>query len=123
VAPVVLTGDVHRHYAADLKADFEDLSSATVGVELVTTSVTSGGNGSDQTAATNVQLAENPHVKFANTQRGYLRARVSRQQLRADFRVLPYVDRPGAPVSTRQSFVVDAGSTGLQPVAAADTRV
>jgi alkaline phosphatase D len=24
VAPVVLTGDVHRHYAADLKADFTD---------------------------------------------------------------------------------------------------
>jgi alkaline phosphatase D len=123
VSPVVLTGDVHRHYAADLKADFEDLSSPTIGVELVTTSITSGGNGSDRTAATDVQLGENPHVKFANTQRGYLRARISRQELRADFRVLPYVDRPGAPVSTRQSFVVDASSTGLQPVAAADTRV
>jgi len=62
-------------------------------------------------------------VKFANTQRGYLRARISRQELRADFRVLPYVDRPGAPVSTRQSFVVSASAPGLQPVAAVDSRV
>jgi alkaline phosphatase D len=116
VAPVVLTGDVHRHYAADLKADFSDVSSATVGVELVTTSITSGRNGSDTTPATDQQLAENPHIRFANTQRGYLRARVSRRELQADFRVIPFVDQPGAPVSTRQSFRVDAEQTGLQPV-------
>ncbi len=122
--PVVLTGDVHRHYAADLKADFRDPSSQTVGVELVTTSVTSGGNGSDRTTATDVQLAENPHIRFANTQRGYVRARVTRQELRADFRVVPYVNQPGAPVSTRASFVVDAEQTGLQPLSVpADTRV
>ncbi len=119
VAPVVLTGDVHRHYAADLKADFEDPDSPTVGVELVTSSVTSGGNGSDRTPATDTQLAENPHIRFASTQRGYVRARVSRQELRADFRVLPFVDQPNAPVTTRQSFVVDAGETGLRPVAPA----
>ena len=123
VAPVVLTGDVHRHYAADLKADFSDPSSATVGVELVTTSVTSGGNGSDTTPATDQQLAENPHIRFANTQRGYLRARVSRQELQADFRVIPFVDQPGAPVSTRQSFRVDAEQTGLQPVQPASALV
>jgi alkaline phosphatase D len=116
VSPVVLTGDVHRHYAADLKADFADPGSATVGVELVTTSVTSGGNGSDTTPATDVQLAENPHIRFANTQRGYLRARLSRQELQADFRVIPFVTQPGAPVSTRQSFRVDAEQTGLQPM-------
>jgi alkaline phosphatase D len=90
--------------------------SPTVGVELVTTSVTSGGNGSDTTPATDVQLAENPHIRFANTQRGYLRARLTRQELQADFRVIPFVTQPGAPVSTRQSFRVDAGQTGLQPV-------
>ena len=113
--PVVLTGDVHRHYANDLKADFADPSSPTVGVELVTTSVTSGGNGSDRTAATDVQLAENPHIRFASTQRGYVRAVLTPEDLRVDFRVLPYVDQPGAQATTRQSFVVDAAEPGLQP--------
>ena len=118
-APVVLTGDVHRHYASDLKADFADPGSATVGVEVVTTSVTSGGNGSDTTPATNVQLAENPHIRFANTQRGYVRARLTRAEMTVDFRVVPFVTAPGAPASTRQTFVVDAREPGLRPAASA----
>jgi alkaline phosphatase D len=113
--PVVLTGDVHRHYANELKANFDDASSPTVGVELVTTSITSNGDGSDRTPATDVQLAENPHIKFANTQRGYVRTTFTSRQLRADFRVLPYVTQPGAPVSTRASFVVEEGEPGLHP--------
>ena len=114
--PVVLTGDVHRHYANDLKADFDDPASATVGVELVTSSITSGADGSDRTRATDEQLTENPHIRFANSQRGYVSTRITPDQLRADFQVLPYVKRPGAPVSTRASFVVEEGRPGLNPV-------
>lgn len=113
--PVVLTGDVHRHYACDLVQDFDD-PGATIGVELVTTSVTSGGDGSDTTAATDRQLVENPWIRFANSQRGYVLGTLTPQELRADFKVLPYVKRPGAPVTTRASFVVEAGSPGLQAV-------
>ncbi|MGI8537292.1 MAG: alkaline phosphatase D family protein [Mycobacteriales bacterium] len=113
--PVVLTGDVHRHYANDLKASFGDPRSATVGVELVTSSITRTGDGSDRTTATDVQLAENPHIRFANTQLGYVSTRFTADQMRADFKVLPYVTRPGAPVSTPASFVVD-GQPGLNQV-------
>ena len=45
--PVVLTGDIHQHYAADLLLDFDDPASPIVGSELCGTSVTSGGDGSD----------------------------------------------------------------------------
>ncbi len=114
--PVVLTGDVHRHYANDLKANFDDPASATVGVELVCSSITSNGDGSDRTTATDNQLAENPHIRFANTQRGYVSTRFTAEQMRADFKVLPFVTRPGAPVSTRASFVVEDGQPGLIPV-------
>jgi alkaline phosphatase D len=117
--PVVLTGDVHRHYANDLKADFNDPSSAVVGVELATTSITATGDGTDTAPVTDIVLAENPHIRFANSQRGYVMTRFGRQEMRADFRVLPFVQQPGAPVSTRQSFVVDALEPGLQPVAPA----
>jgi alkaline phosphatase D len=111
--PVVLTGDVHRNYANDLKADFRDPDSATVGVELVTTSVTSGGDGQDMPANGAQLLAENPHIKLLNNQRGYVSTRLTRDSLRADFKVLPYVSTPGAPVSTRATFVVEASSPGL----------
>jgi alkaline phosphatase D len=46
--PVVLTGDVHQHLAADLKADFDDPASPVLAGELVATSITSGGDGDDE---------------------------------------------------------------------------
>src|SRR4030095_4896762 len=45
--PVVITGDIHSNWVADLKADFDRPDSATVGTEFVGTSITSGGNGVD----------------------------------------------------------------------------
>ena len=97
--PVVLTGDVHRHYANDLLLD-----DTTVAAELVTTSVSSGGDGSERTALTDVQLAENPHIKWADSRRGYVVLELGSGALRARFRTVPYVSRPGAPVSTAATF-------------------
>ncbi|WP_331273005.1 alkaline phosphatase D family protein [Motilibacter deserti] len=111
--PVVLTGDVHVHYASDIKADFRNPASKTLGVELVTTSITSGGNGSETTATGTAQLAENPHIKLYNSRRGYILAKAERDQLRADFKVVPYVTTQGAPLETRASFAVEAGNPGL----------
>ena len=114
--PVVLTGDVHQHWAGDLKADFADPDSRTIGSELVCTSITSNGDGTDEpTPAAQVALAENPHLKFNSNRRGYVRCALDRREWRADFRVLPYVKRPGAPISTARSFTIEAGNPGLQP--------
>lgn len=112
--PVVLTGDIHRHYANDLRLDFDRPHTKPIGVELVTTSITSGGDGKQLTAEMRGELADNPHIRFANSKRGYLMTRFDREQLRADFRTLPYVQRRGAPVHTKAPFVVEAGNPGLQ---------
>ena len=45
---MVLTGDVHVGYAFDLKKDFDDPASRTVGTEIVATSITSGKDGAEQ---------------------------------------------------------------------------
>ncbi|MEU1894160.1 alkaline phosphatase D family protein [Streptomyces pristinaespiralis] len=111
---VVITGDRHQNYAWDLKRDYEDPGSATVGSEFVGTSVTSGGDGADMTAEGTKFLAANPHMKFFNGQRGYVRVRVEPERWTSDFRVLPYVTRPGAPVSTRAGVVVEDGVPGVQ---------
>jgi alkaline phosphatase D len=113
---LVITGDTHTNYACDLKQNFDDLSSKTLGVELVGTSISSNGDGSDTTDAFQLELQANPHLKFTNYQRGYVACRVDRDQLRADFRILPYVTRRGAPVSTRASFVSERANPGLEAV-------
>jgi alkaline phosphatase D len=114
--PVVLTGDVHSNWAAELKADFGDPDSATLGAELVGTSISSGGNGSDRHSDTDLILAQNPHLKFFDNHRGYVRCAVTADHLRADYRVVPYVSRTGAPVLTRASFQIDADRPGLRQV-------
>jgi alkaline phosphatase D len=111
--PVVLSGDVHAHWAADVKARFDDPASPVVGTELVTTSITSRGDGSEQQPDTAGVLADNPYIKFFNNRRGYVRARITPDALTADFRVVPYVSRPGAPGETRARFVVADRQAGL----------
>src|SRR5690606_6515364 len=43
--PVMLTGDIHKHVAAEIPADPDDPGAERVGVELVCTSVASDGDG------------------------------------------------------------------------------
>ncbi|MEV6103992.1 alkaline phosphatase D family protein [Streptomyces sp. NPDC051940] len=112
---VVLTGDVHSHWAGEVKRDFADPESESVAVELVTTSVTSARDGLDWYPNTQVLLDENPHVKFFNGRRGYVNARVSAERVDVDFRSLKYVSTPGAPVYTSGSFVIEAGRPELLP--------
>jgi alkaline phosphatase D len=114
--PVVLTGDVHSGYAMEMKRDFADPSSETYGVELVPTSFSSGGNGVDVSANGVKFLAANPHLKLVNEKRGYSVLRFDEQQLRVDFRAVPYITQPGAPIATINSFVVEAGNPGLEAV-------
>ncbi|WP_230137477.1 alkaline phosphatase D family protein, partial [Peribacillus frigoritolerans] len=116
---VVLTGDVHASWAANLKADFDDPNSKIFGVEFVGTSITSGGNGADKRADTDKILSQNPHIKFFNDYRGYVRCKVTPEQWKADYRVVPFVTEPGADISTRASFVFDKDQTGLRKVASA----
>lgn len=112
--PVVLTGDIHSNWVNDIKADFDDPDSATVGTEFVVTSISSGGDGSDTRGSTAGMLAENPFVRFFNGQRGYVTCELSRDQLTADYRVVPYVSQPDAPISTRASFLIESGRPGAQ---------
>ena len=108
--PVVLTGDIHQHYAADLLRDFADPSSPVIGSELCGTSITSGGDGSDATE----DISENPWIKYNAKRRGYVRVTLDRQQLVADFRTLAAVRTPGAPATTGASFTIRDGVPGLQ---------
>ncbi|MBX3411729.1 MAG: alkaline phosphatase D family protein [Pirellulales bacterium] len=111
--PVVLTGDIHSSWANELIADFDDLDSAVVGTEFVGTSISSSGNGDPTPKYLPALYAENPFVKYHNQQRGYVSCQVTPQQWRTDYQGVDYTNKPGAPLVTRASFVVESGSPVL----------
>ncbi len=116
--PVVLTGDIHRSVVADLKLDFDDESSPVVATEFAGTSISSGKDGApmDQIGHDWLTAGVNPHLKWHNSQRGYTVMRATRRELRADYRIVPYVTTPGAPVETAARFIVEPGRPGAQAV-------
>jgi alkaline phosphatase D len=98
--PVVLTGDIHSNWVNDLTIDVLDPKSPVVATEFVGTSITSGGDGTNAPAGLSTMLSENPFVKYHNQQRGYVACEITPKTMRADYRVVEYVSRPGAPVRT-----------------------
>ncbi len=113
---VVLTGDVHRHYAGTLHAGGGAPDRPPVGAEFVTTSITSSGDGTDDPAGTDPILRRNPHLRFMCDRRGYLLAEVTPQSWSTHYRVVPFVTRPGAPLETRRSLLMESGVPGVSQV-------
>ena len=110
--PVVVTGDVHSTWVSDLKADFRDEGSATLGTEFVGTSITSRLTPA---AARMVEAArpENPHVKFFDDRPGgYVRCNLNAKRWKSDLRLAVSVRDPRSPVGTAASFVVENGRPG-----------
>ncbi|MBB5911906.1 alkaline phosphatase D [Nocardia transvalensis] len=109
---VVITGDRHENYAADLRADYARPESPVVATEFTGTSITTGGDGADLPERGRQLLAANPDLRFFNGQRGYVRVELDHRLWRSDFRVVPYIRTPGAPITTRAGFVVQDGIPG-----------
>jgi len=108
--PVVIGGDVHMFYVNDLKPDFDDPAAAVIASEFVGTSITSQGPSQKRV---DERLAENPHVRFADSRyRGYVRVEVTPRTLRADLRAVETVSRPDTVCRTLASFVVEDGRPG-----------
>jgi alkaline phosphatase D len=111
--PVVLSGDSHVNFIYDLKRDFGDPTSATVGTEFLGTSISSNGDPFvEQTQFTSP--AKNPQLRFFDNHRGYVRCALEPTRLTADFRAVSTVRKTTATVSTTASFVVDDGRPGAR---------
>ena len=107
--PVVLTGDVHTHWANEIR-DGEDV----VATEFTATSITSGGDGSAElTDKEKAYLAENPHVRLYNNQRGYISTKITETEMKATYKVLPHVSKPGAPIQDLATLTVEDGTPGI----------
>jgi alkaline phosphatase D len=110
--PVVLTGDVHSYFVNDLRLSNRDPDAPVVATELVGTSISSGAGSYHRSRR---RLRDNPHVRFFdNRWRGYLRSTVIRERWYADLLALRTAERPGAPMRTLASFVIENGRPGAQ---------
>jgi alkaline phosphatase D len=112
--PIILSGDVHQHFASDLKLDFGNPESETIGAEFTNTSITSGGDGSDIAPSWERIRADNPHVKYHSARRGYIACTVTPAQFRAEFKILDKVTTPNLPAKTGGSLIVEAGRPGTE---------
>jgi alkaline phosphatase D len=112
--PIVLSGDIHSSWVHDLKTDFTDPGSATIGTEFVGTSISShfpAMLGASATAA----LPDNPHTKFFNgALRGYVRCTLDRQHWTSTYRVVDTVQVPGGNTRTLAEFTVEDAYPGAQ---------
>jgi alkaline phosphatase D len=109
--PVVIGGDVHMYWVADLKPDFDDARSPVVATEIVGTSITSQ-NGRKQSDVDAI-MADNPHIHYGNpTRRGYVRVEVTPARMQVDLRAMRSVTQPREPIDTVASFVVEDGRLG-----------
>ena len=109
---VVLTGDEHQNYAGELRT--RSGTGDPVAVEFVSTSISSGGDGSVERWGTDRIMRQNPYVKYMNDQRGYLLCDVDREQYQARFRTLDQVSVAGAPVKTARTATVAHGVPAIE---------
>ncbi len=111
--PVVIGGDVHMHFVADLKLDFDDEKSSVVASEFTGTSISS--NAGRWQREWRAIRAENPHFKYVRgDQRGYVRASVSRGRFHAELIGLDTVKKPASRAEVLARFVVEDGRPGPQ---------
>jgi alkaline phosphatase D len=108
--PVVIGGDVHTHWVADLKPDFDDARSPVVASEFCGTSITSQGASQKQVEA---RLADNPHIKYGRgDHRGYVRMSIAGSRLHADLVGLDTVKKQETRAEVLARFVVEDGKPG-----------
>ncbi|HZY55994.1 MAG TPA: alkaline phosphatase D family protein [Reyranella sp.] len=108
---LVLGGDVHSFWAADLKQDFARPQSATVATEFVGGSITSQGPAPDRVHG---YLAKNPHIRAAASGVfGFGVVALDAKKADVSFRTLADVRDPKSTIGIHERFVVEAGRPGV----------
>lgn len=112
--PVVLSGDVHSFFAADLLQDFDRPRSATnavIAAEICGTSITSPSRNQDRTARF---VADNPHIAYGRSdKRGFVLMEVTPERTTALLQALDDVADAASGLTTLTTFDVADGSPGI----------
>jgi len=115
---VVLSGDIHSSWVANLRANFDQPGSPVVATELVGTAISSSFAPQFIAAIqAALQHPTNAHVKFFDGLfRGYVRCEVDAARWRAHFRVVDTVLAPQAAVQTLATFEIRDSAPGADQI-------
>ena len=109
---LVIGGDVHAFWAADLRADFAARSAPVVATEFVGGAITSQGPSA---ASVSNALAKNPHLRYGRgDKRGYGMMTLDKKRCTVDFQAVDNEKDAASAVRTLARFAVDSGAPGVQ---------
>jgi alkaline phosphatase D len=112
--PLVLSGDVHTFYAAELRRDPTLPGTSAIGIvatEFCGTSVTSSSRPQERTAQ---YVAMNPHLRYGRSdRRGYMLLAITPERTTVLFEGLDDVRDKASGVKTLARFVVEDGKIGV----------
>ncbi len=109
---LVLGGDVHSFWGADLCRDFSRGESPVVATEFVGGSITSQ---TPRKLHVDGLLARNPHLRYGRSEvNGYGLVRLDPKAATVTFRTVDSVREKSSPISTLARFNVEAGKPGVQ---------
>ncbi|MEH2558075.1 alkaline phosphatase D [Bradyrhizobium algeriense] len=110
--PVVIGGDRHAYFAADLKRECSRPRESTIAAEFVGTSITSQGPGE---SAVRSALAGNPELIYANGEkRGYAVMELDSRSCTVGFEAVDDVKDAHSAVRRLATFVVEDGVPGVK---------
>ncbi|MBI2741746.1 MAG: alkaline phosphatase D family protein [Rhodospirillales bacterium] len=111
--PVVIGGDRHAFFVADLKRDFAQASEPVLASEFVGTSITSQGPSA---ASMEQALKFNPQLKYGRgDRRGYATVDLTAARCIVGFEAVDDVKQKDSAVHRLATFVVEDGVTGAKP--------
>ena len=108
---VCMSGDVHRHMAAQLRAHGNQRESPIVAGEFVCSSITSHGVSE---AVMALMRASNPDIVHGRSdERGYALIDVTPGAAACEFRATPFPAKAEARLTTQARFVIENGRPGI----------
>lgn len=110
--PLVIGGDRHAFYAADLSRDGGQPSGPPIATEFVGTSITTQGPDPEVLRA---RLAANPQIKYGRAdKRGYATVELTPARCTVGFEAIDDVKVRESPVRRLATFVVEDGTAGVK---------
>jgi alkaline phosphatase D len=111
--PVVIGGDRHAYFAADLARDPANPTAPPIATEFVGTSITAQGPNA---AALAQALKANPHVKYARSDiHGYPTVELTPARCTVGFEAIDDEKKKVSPVRRLATFVVEDAVAGVKP--------
>ncbi|MBR7777855.1 alkaline phosphatase D family protein [Undibacterium rugosum] len=112
--PILLSGDVHTFYAANLTRDLHQPASASnpvIATEFCGTSVTSNSRPQSQTEQI---VQDNPHLVYGRSdKRGFMLSDINATSMTTQYLALDDVSKADSGIQVLKSFVVEHGKPGI----------